>query len=233
MYGVDVTAVDSMHFSNDELTLITDPITYQGSVAGDGNMFAINYEAESSVISALYDAENKYRRFKATVIDEVLIVDEDTLAAGSVLMSGLNTNDANALASAHGLDLIAGEFDTNAGRPITLPKIAVYHSWFDTQAEGWARYTLEQKGIPYTSIDKDDLKAGNLNRKFDVILIPHLRGDASSFVNGFDDSFGPISYTKTDDTPSFGTPDASEDITGGPGFEGMHISKNLLNKVVF
>ncbi|MCR9132389.1 MAG: M14 family zinc carboxypeptidase [bacterium] len=230
MYGVDVTAVDSMHFSNDELTLITDPITYQGSVAGDGNMFAINYEAESSVISALYDAENKYRRFKATVIDEELIINEDTLAAGSVLLSGLNANDANALASAHGLDLIAGEFDTNAGRLITLPKIAVYHSWFDTQAEGWARYTLEQKGIPYTSIDKDDLKAGNLNRKFDVILIPHLRGDASSFVNGFDDSFGPIAYTKTDETPSFGTPDASDDITGGPGFEGIAHLKEFVEQ---
>lgn len=221
MYGVEVAAVDSLAFEVDELSLITDLITYDGSVSGDGNTFALNYEAESSVISALYDAAENIRRFKAVVLEKETVFGDDTLAAGSLLMSGLNSDRANEFAGKHGLDLISGDFDMDEGREISLPKVAVYHSWYDTQAEGWVRYTLDQKGIPYTSIDKDDLKAGNLKRKFDLILIPHQRGDASSFVNGFDDSFGPIAFNKTDETPAFGTPDASDDITGGPGFDGI------------
>jgi hypothetical protein len=221
MYGVEVAAVDSLAFEVDELSLITDLITYDGSVSGDGDTFALNYEAESSVISALYDAAENIRRFKAVVLEKETVLGDDTLAVGSLLMSGLNSDRANEFAGKHGLDLISGDFDMDEGREISLPKVAVYHSWYDTQAEGWVRYTLDQKGIPYTSIDKDDLKAGNLKRKFDVILIPHQRGDASSFVNGFDDSFGPIAFNKTDETPAFGTPDASDDITGGPGFDGI------------
>jgi hypothetical protein len=104
---------------------------------------------------------------------------------------------------------------------VTLPRIAIYHTWYSTQDEGWSRYTFEQRGIPYTSIDKDDLKAGNLNTRFDVILIPRTGGDASTFINGVDIKFGPMPYTKTPEFPSHGVPDSTNDMTGGPGFPGM------------
>ena len=221
LYGVDVEAVDSMMFEDSELTLLSEPVTYTGSITGSGKSFAIPYEAESSLISALYDADENIRRFKAFVLDEVTTFGDDTLSPGSFLLDGVNSDQVKELASAHGLDIISGEFDTEKAREISLPKIAVFHSWINTQAEGWVRYTLEEKGIPYTSIDKDDLKAGRLNSKYDAILIPHQGGNAASLLNGFTDAFGPIAFTKTDEYPAHGTPDASDDITGGPGYDGI------------
>jgi hypothetical protein len=104
---------------------------------------------------------------------------------------------------------------------LDLPRVAIYHSWYDTQDEGWARYTFEMLGIPYTSIDKDDLRAGSLRGRFDVILVPSFNGSVDRMIHGIDRDFGPMPYQKTRDTPAFGTPDASADITGGPGFEGL------------
>ena len=127
-----------------------------------------------------------------------------------------------------GLDLIAVNEAISDKRLVNLPKIAVYHSWTDTQAEGWVRYTFEQLGVPYTSIDKDDLKAGRLSKDFDVIVIPHFRRGMTQFVHGVDEKFGPMPFTKTKEYPSHGYPDQTDDMTGGPGFDGL----NNLNEFV-
>jgi hypothetical protein len=38
--------------------------------------------------------------------------------------------------------------------------------------EGWTRFVLEQWGFPYTSLFDKDIKAGALETKFDVIVLP-------------------------------------------------------------
>ncbi|MEJ0055010.1 MAG: hypothetical protein WDN75_04775 [Bacteroidota bacterium] len=84
-----------------------------------------------------------------------------------------------------------------------------------------SRFTFEQRGIPYTSIDKDDLKSGGLRTKFDVILLPRTYGNAADFTFEIDKKFGPMPYTKTAEYPSHGAPDATNDMTGGPGLDGV------------
>ena len=76
-------------------------------------------------------------------------------------------------------------------------------------------------GIPFTPINKDHLKIGGLRKKFDVILVPRTGGSVSDFINEIDSKFGPMPYTKTTAFPSHGFPDSTNDMTGGPGFEGM------------
>jgi hypothetical protein len=221
MYGVDVKSVDSLKYEQTDLVLLTGPSPAKGSVSGDGSDYHINYKAQSTVLPSLYDAKSRFKQLKAYVIDTAMVLAKDTVRAGTILLKGLTKSEASDIANKHGLDLIAENRGLTDAREITLPKIAVYHSWFDTQAEGWVRFTLEQRGIPYASIDKDDLKTGKLRSKFDVILIPHQRGDAPSFLNGRDEQFGPMPYTKTTEFPSHGSPDATNDLTGGPGYDGV------------
>ena len=141
---------------------------------------------------------------------------------GSVLIKGITSEQAEKLAAEFSLDLQAIKSDPSVKQhAVTLPKVAIYHTWIDTQDEGWARFTFEQRGIPFTSISKDDLKAGGLRNKFDVILIPNVRTSLSGFIYEIDTKFGPMPYTKTTEFPSHGTPDATNDMTGGPGFDGL------------
>ena len=182
----------------------------------------LDYNAQSKTLSALYALKQYSKNAKAYTSDLSFTVANDTLSEGSIVFSGLTASQAQKLATDFELDLKATQTVPSDLRAISLPKVAVFHSWTDTQAEGWVRFTLEQRQIPYTSIDKDDLKSGKLHSKFDVIVIPHQRGDATSFIHGVSNSFGPMPFTKTATFQAHGTPDSSEDITGGPGFDGIH-----------
>ncbi|HET7583538.1 MAG TPA: M14 family zinc carboxypeptidase [Gemmatimonadaceae bacterium] len=146
----------------------------------------------------------------------------DTLPPGSVLFERLPASRASELARRFALPLIAVERAPDGPRhALDVPRVAVYHTWYSTQDEGWARYTLEHAGIPYTSIDKDDLRAGALRKRFDVILVPETGGTAEQMMHGVDVKWSPLPFRHTAATPALGVPDSSADITGGPGFVGM------------
>jgi hypothetical protein len=102
-----------------------------------------------------------------------------------------------------------------------IPRLAVWHAWADTEAVGWIRYVFDREKIPYTYIRDDDIRAGSLRDKFDIIIFGHNYLDLQEQIQGIDKKFGPMAYAKTKDYPSLGVPDASEDITGGIGWAGM------------
>ncbi len=222
LYGVDVKAEDSIKYNLPDLKLLNEDVHYDGKISGDGGTYILNYKAQNTAISALYWLKSKNAKAKASVLESKLALDKDTLSAGSIFLQGLSSDQAKSVASQFGLDLVAAKSTTGAKlHDIVLPRIAIYHTWYNTQDEGWSRFTFDQRGIPYTNIDKDDLKAGGLRAKFDVILIPRVRGGASDFIHEIDKKFGPLPFTKTAEFPSHGTPDATNDMTGGPGFEGV------------
>lgn len=114
---------------------------------------------------------------------------------------------------------------------LDVPRIGLLHSWISTQDPGWVRYTFDMAKVPYTLIEKDELKAGNLNAKYDVILAPHFggRGSLRALVNGVDKKWSPLAYETTAETPSHGKIVSSPDITGGYGFDGLGALEAFVN----
>ena len=55
---------------------------------------------------------------------------------------------------------------------MALPRIALYQSWVPSMDEGWTRYIFDQNGIPYKRLVDADIRKGNLNDRFDVIVLP-------------------------------------------------------------
>lgn len=228
-YGVDVKAEDSIKYNLSDLKLLTADVKYTGEMGGNGSAYILNYQAQNNTLPAMYWVKGQNKKAVVTVLDEQQIQGGDTLRAGSVIFKGITKDQADKIASQFGLDLKAGTAPTGKQHDVALPRVAIYHSWFSTQDEGWSRYTFEQMGLPYTSIDKDDLKAGDLRKKFDVILVPRMRGEAADFIHGVDAKFGPMPFTKTAEYPSHGTPDATNDMTGGPGLDGLNQLKMFVD----
>jgi Zinc carboxypeptidase len=102
-----------------------------------------------------------------------------------------------------------------------LPRLAVWHTWDDTESVGWIRYTLDQQKIPYAYIRDDDIRAGKLRDKYDLILFGNNYLSLQGQIHGIDKRWGPMPYTKTAEFPSHGVPDPSDDITGGIGWGGV------------
>jgi hypothetical protein len=66
----------------------------------------------------------------------------------------------------------AASAPTGTALEVHLPRIGLYQSWVPSMDEGWTRWIFDQNTIPYTRLVDADIRKGDLNQHFDVILIP-------------------------------------------------------------
>jgi hypothetical protein len=223
LYGVEVKSVDDTSvFHWNGLELLRDTVAATAAVSGNGSVYLMPYRAQAELLPALHWLRSNTKGARVWAAESAFTVGADSFPTGSVILEGVSNASARELATRWSLPLVA----TTSAPPVhrhelDLARVAIYHSWYDTQDEGWSRYTFGMLGVPYTSIDKDDLRAGNLRRRFDVILVPNVRGSVDRIIHGVNRDFGPMPFQKTRETPSFGTPASTTDMTGGPGFEGL------------
>lgn len=55
-----------------------------------------------------------------------------------------------------------------------LPRLAVYQPWATSKDEGWTRLVLDVFKFSYSSLHNAEIKKGNLNAKYDVIIIADM-----------------------------------------------------------
>jgi hypothetical protein len=53
---------------------------------------------------------------------------------------------------------------------LRAPRIALYQPWVANMDEGWTRWLLEKYEFPYSSLHNEEIRAGKLNEKYDVIV---------------------------------------------------------------
>ncbi len=222
LYGVDVKAIDdAAALAWGGLETLSDTVAYTGRTSGSGPATLVRYSAQQELAPALYALQGRSRNARAFAAETTFTAADTTWPVGTAIIENASPQDAEWLARTYGLTVTRAPAPEVRRHSLDLPRVAIYHTWYSTQDEGWARYWFDQLGLPYTNIDKDDLRAGNLRRQFDVILVPNARGSATTWMHGVDGKWGPMPFTRTDDFQSHGTPDATSDMTGGPGFQGM------------
>ena len=118
---------------------------------------------------------------------------------------------------------------------VRLPRIALYQSWVASMDEGWTRFIFDQNGIPYTRLVDADIRKGNLNDRFDVIVLPDNAARAITTGRG---GFGeggepgaPAPQATNSETPSRAgraaqggegrSPRIPPEFTGGLGDDGV------------
>ena len=70
-------------------------------------------------------------------------------------------------------DPATGDFSLEARsgwRQLARPRVALYQPWTANMDEGWTRWLLEQFGFAYTTVHNRDIQAGDLKKRFDVIV---------------------------------------------------------------
>ena len=61
---------------------------------------------------------------------------------------------------------------SGTGAPLRQPRIALWDQYGGSIESGWTRWILEQFEFPFTRVYPPDLDAGNLNAKYDVLILP-------------------------------------------------------------
>jgi hypothetical protein len=219
-FGVDTIVVEDPGIQKLASTLVTAPVAYPGRVSGNGPVYLLRDTGQE----ALHAARHRLAKYSIDAAEEDFAQDGREYPRGSwIIRRGRGLKRAlEDVATELGLDFeSAPQAPDVPMHAIDLPRLAVLHTWNDTQSAGWVRMLFDQSKIRYELINDDDIKKGRLNHRFDVILYPHTDNSLKSAIQGIDPKHGPMPYTRTREFPSHGTPDSSPDITGGLTFSGF------------
>jgi Zinc carboxypeptidase len=230
------------------MTLIADPAPYAGKVTA-GSGAAKFYLIDANAEPALATLRFRLKEVKMFAAEEAFDDGGEKYAAGSFLIPAEgNPSDLKLqLESASkdlGLTVRATASERKVARhEIAVPRIALLHTWANTQVEGWFRLALEEMKVPYAYISDQVVRdTTNLREKYDVIIFPPAANNLSTLLNGIpkrvlpdgSDFGGPIPWETTALTPNLGIIDHTDDIRGGMGLEGAaHVQKFVEDGGVF
>lgn len=216
LYGVDATRIDDDSILSAAMSPVDQDVVARGEVSGSGRIYLVRDSGQNAIMNLALELKDE----RIEVAKEGFELDGTDYPAGS-LMIWTSASKASAAAEKLGLDFVGVNSKPEVAlHRISIPRIAVLHNW-TTQDTGWVRYLFDRERIPYTLINPDHVRAGNLARRFDLILVPDLGGDLSRMIHGIDTKLAPLAYTRTSEYPSHGIPDASPDISRGIEFSGL------------
>jgi len=219
-FGLTATPVEDEGIDKVRLEPLASAVEVAGRVSGTGPAFLLKDTGQESLLAA----RAKLAGFKVEIAERSFKVGEAELPAGSWLLppqDGLAAK-LGEISSDLGLDFVsAADLPEIPRHESELPRVGLWHPWADTQMIGWVRLVFDRQGIPYTIVRDDDIRAGGLNDRFDVLIHGDTEEDVKGQIHGLDRKFSPLAYTKTAEFPSHGSPVASDDITGGVGWSGM------------
>jgi len=191
-----------------------------GQVSGSGPVYLLRDTGQEALLAL----RARLSSFRVEIAEKAFKSGDKGYPAGSwVIADQKGLADALARAATElGLDFASASAVPDVARHESrLPRLAVWHTWADTQAVGWIRLVLDRQKVPYAYIRDEDVRAGRLREKYDVIVFGDNWLSVQNQIHGIDKKHGPMAYMKTKETPNLGVPDASADITGGIGWQGM------------
>jgi hypothetical protein len=219
-YGVRVVAVDDPRVREAVLTPLARPLSPQGTVRGEGRAFVLADHGQEALLAA----RARLAAFTVEIARAPFEAEGRRYPRGSWVVGGQPGLEPALRAAARELAL---DFDALATAPevprdaAPMPRLGVWVPWADTDSIGWLRYTLDREGIPFVYLRDEDVRAGALRDRVDALVYGQVRLDLAAQIHGIPRAWGPMPFTRTDRFPSHGVPAASEDITGGIGFEGL------------
>ncbi len=230
IHNVTVLEVEDPSVLQMSMTVVTDSVHLAGTVraggASDADWWVVRPEASAHSLEARWALGEETPVW--TTHQEVAVSGDEAFPPGAwmVPVDAFSRVQAEAWADRFGLEVTGvsdSALDGVERHRQRLPRIAVLHTWRNTQDDGSVRYALDTREIPYTYLPEDRLAEGDLRERFDVILFPDQGRNASArqIFEGLDPDDGPLAWEPHETYPSLGRISRTADMTGGMGYEGL------------
>ena len=198
---------------------VTGEIKAPGGVSGQGNVFLVNHNADNALATLRY----KLAAADFQAAEAPFDADGRHYNRGSFVIRNVSRGDLDRFSRELGVTAYGAAAAPNVTlHPLRAARVALLHTWQNTQTEGWWRQALDFLQIPYDYISTQDVaKNATLNAKYDVILFPPAGGNTASIIQGLPQWRNPLPWKNTSETPNIGTWAQTEDLRPGLGWQGL------------
>jgi hypothetical protein len=208
------------------MTMLTGDASVRGAVAGTGDVLLVPHLGDwrSAVLPW------KTGRARVSVADTAFSAGGKSWERGTFIIEGADASAREAV-TALGLGGSAAASAPGVRRhAVSAPRVALVHSWIETQNEGWVRYAFDRMGVPFTYLADQKLDQAGLLDRFDVVVFPHVNGAATTIVNGRPQVGPAIPWKKTTLTPNLGKWDETDDTRKGMGLAGLAALRRFVER---
>jgi hypothetical protein len=221
--SVRVTDTTVLHVPMERVTGV---IRAPGGVHGTGSVYAINHNADNAIVTLRYTLANADMQ----AVEQPFDAAGHHFNRGSLLIRGVNANTLDSLGKVLGLEAYALDAAPSvAMHPTHAARVAMMHTWQNTQTEGWWRQAFDLLGIPYDYVSTHDVEqTPDLRAKYDVIVFAPGGGSPESVVEGLPMWRNPIPWKNTPLTPNIGKWAQTDDIRPGLGWDGLQKLQNFV-----
>ena len=216
--NVEVVRVTDGKVLQASMDRVTGTINSQGGINGTGSVYLINHNADNALATLRF-------RFKDV---EMEAAEEPFEAAGRKFSRGSfiirkGTDELRRVATELGIQGYAvADAPSVKTHPVRAARVAIMHTWFATQDEGWYRLGFDQNQVPFAYISTQDVSNdANLKSKYDVILFAPVGRGGQQIINGLPMYGNPIPWKTTALTPNLGKTDETDDMRPGLGWSGL------------
>ena len=184
------------------VTSVLEEPSAAGNVSGTGTTLLVADTGQESLLAARF----ALRSFRVDIAEKAFEVAGASYPAGSWILApqpGLGKAAAE-VAARWGIDFTAAPASPDVPRhDAPAPRLGVFVPWADTDAIGWVRFALDQRAVPYTYLRDEDIRAGGLHDRFDVIVYGHVDLELAEQIHGLPSDVGTHGVQEdAEDTPS-------------------------------
>jgi hypothetical protein len=219
--NLQTTRVTDTAILNRKMEKLDEVAPPAGGIQGTGPVFLVRHTGERAIATF---------RYKLPAVPMESATSSFDLSGRKFPEGTLIIRDAaryraqvESAAMASGVQVEAAAEPNTATLPVRAARIALVHTWTNTQSEGWVRLALENAGIPYSYISTHTVRdTPDLRAKYDVIVLGPVTGGSQRVLQGIPMRGEPIPYQGSAEYPNLATsPDQTPDMRGGLGFQGL------------
>ena len=217
--NVGVFRIVDMKVLDVPMERVTGEVRAPGLVSGTGSIYIVNHNADNALATLRY----RLRDTSVEAAEETFEAAGRKFNTGSFIIRKASADELQRTAADLGIQVyavaVAPSVKTHV---IKTARIALMHTWIDTQNEGWWRLALDQLQVPFAYISTQDVaKDPDLKSKYDVIIFAPIGIDPKMIVTGLPMYGNPIPWKTTSLTPNLGKIDSTDDMRLGLDWSGV------------
>ena len=226
--NVKVARVSDLKVLDAPMSLVPGPVEAPGGVEGTGDVFLINHNADDGLITL------RYRFAGATfeAAEEPFEAAGHKFNRGSFIVRNVSAAELGKAGAEVGVRAYAVSAAPNVKtHALRAARVALMHTWYSTQPEGWWRVEFDRLKIPYDYISTQRAAAdADLRSKYDVIVFPPGIRNPQTVINGMPMYGNPLPWKATSLTPNLGKIDSTDDMRPGLGWTGLDHLQEFVRK---